>query len=141
MSIDRQSIFKTFYLFDKHKLPTPLWWARSGKTAPEMRKETAETWLREFAETDKDDWEAATELALQECRHWPDKELMRTLLSRAAAARYWKSEQERTYKPAAPACRTVYNERCRAMLQLAAQGRYSEARQLTRQLSYEGGQA
>lgn len=132
--IDKQSVLKSFYLFDQKRLP--LKWAAGG-TGPELRIRLCEEWLKVFADTEKEIWETATKLALQHCRWFPTEETMRKLIDHAAASRYYARKQAQAQK--APTPRVVRDECLKKMLRLAARGRYNEAKAMTAFLSYEGG--
>ena len=87
MNIDRQSVLKAFYKFDQKKMPiVNVQGEFTASMNVKLRQELCEEWLDAFCVVDTVTWDKAIELAVAECKRYPDIEKMWEIISRVSSA-------------------------------------------------------
>lgn len=140
MNIDRQSVLKAFYKFDQKKLPiVNVQGEFTASMSVTLRKELCEEWLDAFCVVDTVTWDKAIELAVAECKRYPDIEKMWELISRVSSAAEQVAPKQPVPEVQPPAPKTAAKkpkapgylnnkQKLVKMFELAKSGNFSEAR-------------
>ena len=140
MNIDRQSVLKAFYKFDQKKLPiVNVQGEFTASMSVTLRKELCEEWLDAFCVVDTVTWDKAIELAVAECKRYPDIEKMWELISRVSSAAEQVVHEQPVPEVQPPAPKTAAKkskapgylnnkQKLVKMFELAKSGNFSEAR-------------
>lgn len=144
-AINKQSILKAFYRFDQKHIPlTNIEGAPVVNTQDiSSRQELCELWLESFAGLDAAVWEKVILVVLDECREYPRLETLYEIIDRltssSASEQYdQQSEHSAPVPPQKVQQKTKIlhgSAKIKAMLELAKQGKYTEAKELVQDSS------
>lgn len=136
--LNRQHILKAFFQFDKRHLPVPD--GKGGYMANmdvATRKRLCEEWLTAFCTVDGETFEHAIELALGECKKYPDQAAMWNYINQAAGVEdeapaeiVWEQEEQKPVAPQPASKIPGYlsnSQRIAKMMELAKQGDFKAA--------------